>query len=172
MARSTDRNRLPQDPAFKAIFTHPRMVADALRFYAVKPNGPLDPRTVAALDFDTLEKLPSEWIRPDFRRRIGDQVWRVRFRWADDWSNPGGYLLILVEFQSRRHPDMALRMASYAVQLYDELEAAASVGAGRAVRPFSVVAAVQGLEPLCITIGKIGGRGPPGRTAPVASNSS
>ena len=62
MARSPDSNRLPQDPAFKAIFTHSRMIADALRYYATKPNGPLDPRTVAALDFDTLEKLPTEWM--------------------------------------------------------------------------------------------------------------
>ena len=129
-----DTSRLPRDPAFKAIFSHPRMIADALRHYAVKPNGPLDPRTVAALDFDTLEKLPAEWIGPDFRSRLGDQAWRVRFRWARDWSDPGGYLLILVEFQSQRHPDMALRMASYAMRLYDELEAAGVVRPG-APRP-------------------------------------
>ena len=28
----------PHDPAFKAICSHPRMIADALRGYAVKPN--------------------------------------------------------------------------------------------------------------------------------------
>ena len=59
-------------PGVKAIFSHPRMIADALRGYAVKPGGPLHPRTVAALDFDTLEKLPAEWITRGFRRRIGD----------------------------------------------------------------------------------------------------
>ena len=123
MAQPEDSRRLPRDPALKAIYSHPRIVADALRGYAVRPRGPLDPRTVAALDFDTLEKLPAEWITPDFRRRIGDQAWRVRFRWARDWSDPGGYLLILLEFQSQRRSDMALRMASYAMRLYDELEA-------------------------------------------------
>ena len=70
MAQPNDSDRLPHDPAFKAIFSHPRMIADALRGYAVKPNGPLHPRTVAALDFGTLEKLPAEWITRDFRRRV------------------------------------------------------------------------------------------------------
>ena len=125
---------LPRDQAFKAILSHPRMIADALRGYAARPIGPLDPRTVGALDFNTLEKLPTEWITRDFRRRLGDQVWRVRFRWARDWSDPGGYLLILVEFQSRRDADMALRFATYALQLYAELETAGVVRAG-APRP-------------------------------------
>ena len=130
MAQPTDSDRLPHDPAFKAIFSHPRMIADALRGYAVQPGGPLHPRTVAALDFDTLEKLPAEWITRGFRRRIGDQAWRVRFRWGTDWADPGGYLLILVEFQSGRDADMALRMASYAAALYAELETAGVVRAG------------------------------------------
>ena len=121
MATPGKRDRLPRDQAFKAILSHPRMIADAVRGYAARPVGPLDPRTVAALDFGTLEKLPTEWITPDFRRRLGDQVWRVRFRWARDWSDPGGYLLVLVELQSRREPDMALRMANYALQLCAEL---------------------------------------------------
>ena len=123
MATPRKSKPLPRDAADKAIFSYPRMIADALRRYAVHPRGPLDPRTVAALDFDTLEKLPAEWITDDFRRRIGDQAWRVRFRWAEDWSAPGGHLLILVEFQSQPHQDMALRMASYAQRVYDELEA-------------------------------------------------
>ena len=131
MAHPTDSGPLPHDQAFKAIFSHPRMIADAMRGYAVKPGGPLHPRTVAALDFRTLEKLPTEWITRDFRRRVGDQIWRVRFRWGRDWADPGGYLLILVEFQSGRDADMALRMANYALQLYAELETAGVVRAGR-----------------------------------------
>ena len=134
MAPARKNHRLPRDPAFKAIFSHSRMIADALRGYAAKPNGPLHPRTVAALDFRTLRKLPAEWVTPDFRRRVGDQVWRVRFRWASDWSDPGGYLLILVEFQSRPDPDMALRMAGYALRLLEDLQASGVVRPG-APRP-------------------------------------
>ena len=122
MAQQDDTNRLPHDPAFKAICSHPRMIADALRGYAVKPHGPLDPRTVAALDFCSLQKLPAEWVREDFHNRLGDQVWRVKFRWARDWDDPGGHLLLLVEFQSQQRRNMPLRMAGYAAQLYEELE--------------------------------------------------
>ena len=134
MALPANSDRLPHDPAFKAIFSYPRMIADALRGYAARPLGPLDPRMVAALDFRTLQKLPAEWITPGFRRRIGDQAWRVRSRWAEDWSDAGGYLLILVEFQSGRDANMALRMANYALQLYDELDTTGQVRAG-APRP-------------------------------------
>ena len=122
MAQQDNSQRLPHDPAFKAICSHPRMIADALRGYAVKPHGPLDPRTVAALDFCSLQKLPAEWVREDFHNRLGDQVWRVKFRWARDWDDPGGHLLLLVEFQSQQRRNMPLRMAGYAAQLYEELE--------------------------------------------------
>ena len=54
----------------------------------------------------------------------------MRFRWGTDWADPGGYLLILVEFQSGRNADMALRMAAYAAELYAELETAGVVRAG------------------------------------------
>ena len=134
MAQPDNSQRLPHDPAFKAICSHPRMIADALRGYAVKPDGPLDPRTVAALDFCSLQKLPAEWVREDFHNRLGDQVWRVRFRWARDWDDPGGYLLLLVEFQSQQRRNMPLRMAGYAAQLYEELEVLGVVDRG-APRP-------------------------------------
>ena len=88
------------------------MIEDALRGYAVRPGGPLHPRTVATLDFDTLERLPTEWTGDGFRRRQGDQAWRLRFRWAQDWAALGGCLLILAEFQSRPDLDVALRMAA------------------------------------------------------------
>ena len=130
MASPDDNTRRPYDQAFKAIFSHHRMIEDALRGYAVRPRGPLHPRTVAALDFTTLGKLPSEWIGEGFRRRQGDQAWRVRFRWARDWADPSGYLLILVEFQSRPDPDMASRMAGYTVALHRELETAGVVRPG------------------------------------------
>ena len=130
MASPKDSDRLPTDPAFKAIYSFPRMIADALRGYAVKPNGPLDPRTVAALDFRTLRKLPAEWVTPGFRKRLGDQVWQVRFRWAQDREDPGGYLLILVEFQSSVDRGMALRMAGYTMQLLAELETTGRVRVG------------------------------------------
>ena len=54
----------------------------------------------------------------------------MRFRWARDWSDPGGYLLILVEFQSSVDKGMALRMAGYTTQLLAELETTGRVSVG------------------------------------------
>ena len=69
MNHATDSNRLPHDPAFKAIFSHRRMIADALRGYAARPNGPLDPRTVAALDRPRLAGRPDRAATTPDRRR-------------------------------------------------------------------------------------------------------
>ena len=68
----------------------------------------LGPEILAALDFSTLAKLPAEWVTEDFRRRHGDQVWRIRFK--DAAHDVGAWLLLLLEFQSRDDPDMALRI--------------------------------------------------------------
>ena len=129
----TERNNpdpLPHDAAYKAICSHPRVVEHALRGYLGAPQGPLSAETVNALDFSTLEKMPAEWVGRDFRSRRGDQAWRVRFRWAKDWRNPSGHLLVIVEFQSRPDPDMALRIATYSLDLYRELRTRKVVRAG------------------------------------------
>ena len=129
----TERNNpatLPHDAAYKAICSHPKVVEDALRGYLGAPQGPLSAEVVNALDFSTLEKMPAEWVGRDFRSRRGDQVWRVRFRWAKDWRDPSGHLLVIVEFQSRPDPDMALRIATYALDLCRELRTHKVVGAG------------------------------------------
>ena len=127
MTSYNDNEQLTGDPAFREIFSHPEMIASAMRGYAVRPTGPLDPRTVDAMDFTTLEKLPAEWIGDDFRRQQGDQVWRVRFRGVQDWTDPNGYLLILVEFRSQPDPDMAQCIADYSRRLYEELQVAGVV---------------------------------------------
>ena len=106
------------------------MVEHALRGYLAAPQGPLSTRTLDALDFSTLEKVPAEWVGRDFRSRRGDQAWRVRFRWAKDWRDPSGHLLVILEFQSRPDPDMALRVATYALDLCRELRTRKVVKAG------------------------------------------
>ena len=80
MAPASDRPPPPaHDAAYKAMYRHRQAILD-LRRYLVAPNGPLGHETLAALDFSTLAKLPAEWVTADFRRRHGDQVWRIRFR--------------------------------------------------------------------------------------------
>ena len=105
------------------MYRHRQAILD-LRRYLVAPNGPLGPETLAALDFSTVTKLPAEWVTEDFRRRHGDQVWRLRFKDASpEEAGVDVWLLLLLEFQSRDDPDMALRILGYVVELYRDLEA-------------------------------------------------
>ncbi len=97
------------DAAYKNLFSHPRMVKDLLRGFAAR--GWSD-----RLDFETLEKLPAEFVSEDLRRRQGDGLWRVRFRDAG-WL----HVLVLLEFQSTAEPYMAVRMLVYAGLLYQDL---------------------------------------------------
>ena len=126
---------LPHDAAYKAICSHPKVIEHALRGYLCAPRGPLSTKTLDALDFSTLEKVPAEWVGRDFRSRRGDQSWRVRFRWASDWSDPASHLLVIVEFQSRPDPDMALRITTYALDLCRELRRRKVVEPGGAHPP-------------------------------------
>ena len=131
----SSRELLPHDAAYKAICSHPKVVEHALRGYLCMPKGPLSAKTLDALDFSTLEKLPAEWVGRDFRSRRGDQAWRVRFQWAGDWSDPASHLLVIMEFQSRPDPDMALRIATYALGLCRELRRRKVVKPGGAHPP-------------------------------------
>ena len=112
------------------------------------PTEPwLGPETLAALDFSTLAKLPAEWVTEDFRRRHGDQVWRIRFKDAAPDAGAGAWLLLLLEFQSRDDPDMALRILGYVVELYRDLEAQGVVRPGNRRPPVLPVVVHNGESP-------------------------
>lgn len=97
-----------QDEHYKRLFAFPRMVEDLLRGF-VREDW------VDTIDFATLAKLSTAYVGDDRRSRHGDAVWRVRHR--DAWL----HVLILLEFQSRDDPDMALRILEYTTLLYREL---------------------------------------------------
>ena len=149
MSRPSDPSPpLSHDAAYKAMYRHRQAILD-LRRYLVAPNGPLGPETLAALDFSTLTKLPAEWVTEDFRRRHGDQVWRIRFREAaeDAGADTGAWLLLLLEFQSRDDTDMALRVLDYVVELYRDLEAQGVVRPGTRRPPVLPVVIHNGASP-------------------------
>ena len=184
MAAPPDRDRaspLPHDAAYKAMYRHPQAIRDLCR-YLVTPHGPLGPETLTALDLSTVEKLPAEWVTADFRRRHGDQVWRIRFRDASEEAGAGAWLLLLLEFQSRDDTDMALRMLGYVVELYRDLEAQGVVRpgtrrppvplatAGGAQRGIAVARTGAGGGADCAAAGAgAGAAGPPGVAAVAAS---
>ncbi|MDE0270524.1 MAG: Rpn family recombination-promoting nuclease/putative transposase [Gammaproteobacteria bacterium] len=108
----------PHDAAYKAMYGHPEAIF-GLRPYLAAPNGPLNRVTLDALDFGRIEKLPTEWVTRDFRRRHGDQVWRVPFRSADGTVV---WLILLLEFQSEADRGMTLRVLRYVWELWRDME--------------------------------------------------
>ena len=105
------------DESYKKLFAFPRMVEDLLR-------GFVSGDWIDEVDFSTLHKLSAEYVSDALLKRHGDTVWRVRFR--NHWL----YLLVLLEFQSRDDPGMALRILAYTSLLYQELVRNEALGAG------------------------------------------
>ena len=96
------------DPSYKRLFSHPEMVRDLIQGFIHKP-------WVEDLQFDTLERYPTEFITDRLKRRHSDVIWRVR--WGSQWL----YLYLLLEFQSSVQRFMALRISHYLDLLYQDL---------------------------------------------------
>ena len=105
------------DESYKRLFASTRMVEDLVRGFA---GG----AWLAGADFTSLERLSSEYVNDELRRRHGDVVWRLRL--GGQWA----YLLVLLEFQSRTDPLMALRIHEYTLGVYREVARNGSRGPG------------------------------------------
>ena len=131
-------NALPRsDSIYKRLYAFPRMVADLLRsLFADAEIG---------ADYDTLERLPAEYVGDVFQQRRGDTAWRLRARSAD---HRGGWLhvLVMLEFQSGADSSMALRVLEYTALLYRELLRAGSHAPG-ALPPVLPVVLYNGDSP-------------------------
>ena len=68
MARQTKQS----DKSGKRLFSHPRMVADLIRL--------LGGDWVDDLDFDKLERLPTEHVAENLRTRLADMPWWAPFK--------------------------------------------------------------------------------------------
>ena len=119
------------DPAYKRLFSHPRMVEELLHGFAAREWS-------GALDFTTLEKLPAEFVSEDLRARRGDAVWRVRLR-----DRPL-HVLVLLEFQSTVERHMALRLLTYTGLLYQDLIRRSAPGSGGELPPVLPVVLYNG----------------------------
>lgn len=86
------------DSFFKAVFGDPALAAGEL--CAVLP-----PELVARIDWPSLTPAPASFVGALFRQRVGDLVFRARFK-------AGGELLLwfLLEHQRRQDPWMILRI--------------------------------------------------------------
>ncbi len=123
------------DPAYKRLFSHPRMIQDLLHGFATRDWS-------NARDFATLKPVPASFYSR--RQRHGDLVWQVRFH--DRWL----YLMLLLEFQSDVDHGMAVRILTYTGLLYGEADRrwgvarARRAAAGAADRDLQRVPAVDG----------------------------
>lgn len=100
------------DAAYKQLFSSPEMVRDLVRAYLPDP-------WLCNLSFDTLEKVPSEFITHQRGlRRISDAIWRIKVE--GQWA----YLYLLIEFQSTVYRYMPVRIMQYVSLLHQDLLAA------------------------------------------------
>ncbi|MBY4948527.1 Rpn family recombination-promoting nuclease/putative transposase [Cupriavidus respiraculi] len=110
------------DASYKMVFSSPETVWDLILGFV--PDDWLH-----ALDWTTLEKVPSSYITDDLRQRADDVVWRIR---ADgEWV----YCYFLIEFQSTVDPFMAVRIMAYLALLYQDLIRSGEVLPGRRLPP-------------------------------------
>ncbi len=96
------------DESYKLLFSHPEMVRDLLL-------GFVHEEWVKGLDFTTLERVSGSYVSDDLRERENDVVWRLKR--SGDWM----YIYLLIEFQSKPDPWMALRILVYMGLLYQDL---------------------------------------------------
>lgn len=106
-----------KDKICKRLFCHGRLVADMLRGYV--PGG-----WVRDIEFESLRRMPSEFVGRSGNRRFGDILCLTSL---DD----GRQVMVLIEIQSGVDPNMAARMGAYTCMVYDSLIPAARGPGGR-----------------------------------------
>ncbi len=125
------------DPNYRLLFSHPRMVEDLLR-------GFIHEDWIARLDFATLERVNGSFVSDDLKDRRNDVVWRLRWRGGgDDWF----YLYLLLEFQSTPDPFMAVRLLVYVGLLLQELIRARGLKAADRLPPILPIVLYNGKRP-------------------------
>ena len=119
------------DETYKLIFSQRAAVEEIIRHFVGR-------RLAEELDFDTLESLPTDRISGGLVQRRSDLLCKVRFRGG--WL----YLLILLEFQSRSDPFMALRILTYTCLTYEELIRRGEIKPGNKLPPLLPVTVYNG----------------------------
>ncbi|MDC8760271.1 Rpn family recombination-promoting nuclease/putative transposase [Janthinobacterium fluminis] len=96
------------DTGYRQLFAHPEMVRDLLAGFLPYPWA-------KDLDLRAFERVNASYASDTGRQRHDDMVWRLRL--GADWI----YVYLLLEFQSRNDPWMALRMQVYVGLLCQDL---------------------------------------------------
>ncbi len=93
---------------FVRIFSYPAVIEDLLRSF-------IHEDFIKELDFKTLKKLDPNFIPVSEKSRHADVIYEINFH-----GQPS-YIYLFIEFQSTIDRFMALRMARYTLEFYDEL---------------------------------------------------
>jgi predicted transposase YdaD len=103
-----NRTLSKHDQSYRLIFSHREVVEELLQ-------GFVHEEWVHKIDLDTLERHNGSYVSDDLQDREDDIIWRVRVQ--GQWI----YIYLLIEFQSRVDPWMALRILVYTGLLYQDL---------------------------------------------------
>ena len=128
------------DPAYKRLFSRPRMVRDLLSGFAARDWS-------AELDLGSLTPLSASYVTDDLRQRHGDLVWRLRFK-DERWL----YVVLLLEFQSAVDRSMAVRMLTYTALLYQKLIADGVLRERSVLPPVLPVVIYNGRRPWTVPV--------------------
>ena len=131
------------DPVYKRLYAFPEMVADLLRS--------LFPDDALGADYDSLRRLPAEYVGDDYRQRRGDSVWQMRADAGVAAEGGAGhgrlYVLLMLEFQARNDRGMAVRILEYTAMLYRALLREGAFEGGGALPPVLPVVLYNGDAP-------------------------
>jgi predicted transposase YdaD len=97
------------DHSYKLLFSHAELVTDLIR-------GFVREEWVQEVDFSSLERVEASFVTQEFLERESDIIWRARWG-GERWL----YVYLLIEFQSRIDPWMALRVLVYMGLLWQSL---------------------------------------------------
>ncbi len=103
------------DPFYKRLLGNERVIRELIEAF-IAPTRP--PAWLEALDFDTLERGPTENVTDAGRRRTEDMIWSVGQAAGD---GAGRRVHLLVEHQSSVDHAMALRFLDYTSLLFQRL---------------------------------------------------
>ena len=103
------------DPFYKRLLGHKRVVKDVVEAALGRGRGAA---WLRSLDFETLERQPTEGVTDDLRRRVQDMAWSVDQVGGGDGRRR---LHLLIEHQSTVDHAMALRFLDYGYLLYQRL---------------------------------------------------
>ncbi|MBF0137537.1 MAG: Rpn family recombination-promoting nuclease/putative transposase [Magnetococcus sp. DMHC-1] len=112
------------DLGYSRFFSHARMVQDLI-------EGFIREDWITGLDFSTLEKVNPVYVSDDFRKRINDLVWKIRWQGTDRWI----FIYLILEPQSTVDTIMALRTDLYTKLLYQDLYQSRQIPDGQKFPP-------------------------------------